>query len=397
MNAITGRPLTIEPIRSEADFDGLEREWNALLAQSPADTPFLTWEWLRTWWRCFGRDLRLNIVAVRADGRLVALAPLCMRGWEWRRLRLFRRISLLGAPLPTGNVGSDYLDLVVAAPGEGVEALVSVLAAAGRALDLTPISKGASTVDRVARRLTDAGWTTTETEVGLCPIVDLAGQTWESYLATLRREHRYTVGRKLRKLQKDFDVTFEAVRDEADRRAALGHLIALHEQRWREKGESDAFHTPALRSFHEEFTRLALARGWLRLYLLKLDGAPAAALYGLRYGETFHFYQSGFDPRYARYGVGVATMALSIEAALAEGTRRYDMLHGTEEYKFHWANTVRPLVRYELYPPTARGACARGLTQLYSALRPMARRMLSRQRHVFPKAAGPGIGTGEAT
>jgi len=55
---------------------------------------------------------------------------------------------------------------------------------------------------------------------------------------------------------------------------------------------------------------LALARDWLRLFVLRFDGKPAASLYGFRYNGVFYFYQSGFDPVYGKHSVGLVTMAL---------------------------------------------------------------------------------------
>src|SRR5207245_43184 len=78
-------------------------------------------------------------------------------------------------------------------------------------------------------------------------------------------------------------------------------------------------------------------RGWLRLSELRLDGRPAASLYGFRYRDTFSFYQSGFDPAYARDSVGLVTMGLAIRSAIEEGAAEYDLLHGDEAYKFQWA------------------------------------------------------------
>jgi CelD/BcsL family acetyltransferase involved in cellulose biosynthesis len=368
----------IERIEDEAGFAALRGEWDDLLRRSTTETPFLTWEWLYTWWRCLGRGLKPHLLAVRSEGRLVALAPMALRGWEPRRLRLFGSACLLGSPLTSANPGSDDLDFIVdSAHPEALDELADAVAAEGRVLELMQVPSTGSAIDRTRARLQAADWRAEKQETAVCPWVSLAGHTWETYLGSLGREHRYGVNRKLRKLEKEFAVRFEPARSEADRARALRWLIELHDRRWREKGESDAFHTPGLRTFHDEFTRLALERGWLRLYLLELSGTPVAGFYGLRYGSAFFFYQSGFDPAFGRYGVGVATMALSIQAALGEGASVYDMLHGEEEYKFHWANERRSLARHVLFPPRIQGALALALTSVYGLLRPMARRVLS--------------------
>jgi len=123
---------------------------------------------------------------------------------------------------------------------------------------------------------------------------------------------------------------------------------------------------------------LALARGWLRLFVLRLDGKPAASLYGFRYGGVFYFYQSGFDPAYAKHSVGLATMALSIKAAIEEGAEEYDLLRGDEDYKFHWTCTVRELGQVVISPPGMGGALHQVASRFSWGSRQLARRVLSK-------------------
>ena len=106
---------------------------------------------------------------------------------------------------------------------------------------------------------------------------------------------------------------------------------------------------------YQEFIGLARQEGWLRLRILTLNGQPAGAFYGFRYGRKYYFYQSGFDEAFLRQSVGLVTIGLTIREAIDEGAAEYDMLHGDESYKLLWANEVRPLFRFELYPPGVIG------------------------------------------
>ena len=153
-------------------------------------------------------------------------------------------------------------------------------------------------------------------------------------------------------------------------------VIALHRKRWGSVEGSEAFHTKNVVAFHREFVDLAARQGWLRLLILRIDETPAAALYGLRYGRTFYFYQSGFDPAYSKQSIGLVMMGLAIKAAIEDGASEYDLLHGDEEYKFHWAHETRELGRIELYPRHARGRVYRRAVGLNRAARKMAQRML---------------------
>jgi CelD/BcsL family acetyltransferase involved in cellulose biosynthesis len=109
-----------------------------------------------------------------------------------------------------------------------------------------------------------------------------------------------------------------------------------------------------------------------------VDSVPAAALYGLRHGDTFYFYQSGFDPVWSRQSVGLVMKGLAIKSAIEEGAAEYDFLHGAEEYKCHWARQTRELVRLELYPHHSRGRLSRRAVDFNRAIRKMAKRMLER-------------------
>jgi CelD/BcsL family acetyltransferase involved in cellulose biosynthesis len=161
-----------------------------------------------------------------------------------------------------------------------------------------------------------------------------------------------------------------------ERREALSILLSLHSLRWQNRGGSDAFLNSAAISFHEELSSLALDRGWLRLFTLRLDGQPVASLYGFQYNRTFYFYQSGFDPDWASHSVGLVAMGLAIQKALEEGAQEYDLLHGAEEYKFHWARDKHELASLELYPPDGLGMAWRAANGARHSMKEMVRNML---------------------
>jgi CelD/BcsL family acetyltransferase involved in cellulose biosynthesis len=365
--------MQVLKIENTEGFDSLRGEWNALLERSSANGVFLTWEWLRTWWTHLAERHKLSIAVIRSEGRLVGTAPLAIRPAAIKRLFPFRCSEFLGS----GTAGSDYLDLIVekGSEEEVFDALAPALGRANRMLEFGQLKAGAQAI-RFAHFLERRGWRTETTKVGTCPLIDLRGHTWTSYLASLSSDHRYNVRRKTANLAKHFEVSFERVETEAQRGPALDALIGLHKKRWLEHGDSDAFHTAGHEKFHQEFTRLALGRGWLRLYVLRLNGQAASAIYALRYGPTFSFYQSGFDPQYAKQSVGLVAMAHSIQSAIEEGAEEYDFLHGTEAYKFHWANGSRDLERIQLHPPGLSGWCQQavlgGRTRARDWLRPAA-------------------------
>src|SRR5262249_12472241 len=139
---------------------------------------------------------------------------------------------------------------------------------------------------------------------------------------------------------------------------------------------SEAFDHPDLVAFHERFSALALERGWLRLFVLTLDGTPLAAFYGFRYGDVFSFYQSGFDPEYGSLSTGLVAMGLTIRRAIEEGASEFDFLHGEEAYKSLWTSKRRALERLELCPPRPAGSLLRRLEDAGRGARRVARALL---------------------
>ena len=366
--------VEIETLETAAQFERLADEWTDLLAASRSDCLFLTWEWLFTWWKHLSGGRRLSLLAVRAHGELVALAPLAWRPRRLEKLLSMGALEFLG----TGTVGSDYLDLIVR-PGHAtpaIRALAGSLVEAGAAVRFAQVLPDAPNPMTLADELGRRHWSIRSTKTDVCPFIDLTGHTWESYLDDLGSAHRYNFRRRLRNLERLGRVRFARVEAEADRSAALRELVALHQMRWQPRGGSSAFDRPTVVDFHDELSALALARGWLRLFTLRLDDVAVAAVYGFRYRDTFSFYQSGFDSRLARASVGLLAVGLSIKAAVEEGAREYDFLHGDEAYKFHWARRTRDIGRLELYPSHVRGRLYRGAIETSRAARRTALRLL---------------------
>jgi CelD/BcsL family acetyltransferase involved in cellulose biosynthesis len=370
--------VSIETIQSVDAFARLRDEWTELLAASAADCLFLTWEWLFTWWTHLSGRRTLSIVAVRADGRLIGLAPLAIRPPSLAHLFSMRTLEFLG----TGQVGSDYLDVIVRRGAEHtvMPALSQHFAACNLVIGLRQIDLRNGTAWRFGRALAGRGWSASYSATDVCPYVDLKSTEWTRYLDRRGASVRANFRRRLRQLEQIGPVTLEAAVTDAQRRAGLERLIGFHLQRWERRGGSEAFHEPALIAFHEDFSRLALSRGWLRLFTLRCGERAVASWYCFRYGDAMLFYQSGFDETLAKHSVGLVAMGLSIKKAIEEGAAEYDLLHGSEEYKFQWAGESRQIGRLELYPPHLLGALCRRSVAVNRTLKRFA-------RSVWPGAA----------
>jgi CelD/BcsL family acetyltransferase involved in cellulose biosynthesis len=372
--------IAIRHVDDTPAFAALRPHWNELLRSSAADSPFLTWEWLYAWWTHLAGSSRLDILTLYSGGTLVAIAPLRLSSG------LLPTVEFLG----TGEAGSDYLDVIVRRGWETtcLPALAEALAGGSRTLQLDHVAplSGAAVV---AGALGTRGWTRHVTPGGSCPVISLNDHTWDSYLGSLGSSHRANVRRRLRELERRPDWQFERVSSELARDEALAALVGFHGGRWGEEG-STAFTTPVLRAFHADATSRALAAGWLRMYVLRIDGAPAAVMYGFAYGDRFYFYQHGYDARYADCSLGLTMMALCIRAAIDEGAREFDMLWGLEPYKRLWARDTVALERIHLFPPDAGGMVRRLTFGATAQLRRLARGLVGAAFRRPERNAGHG-------
>ena len=71
----------------------------------------------------------------------------------------------------------------------------------------------------------------------------------------------------------------------------------------------------------------------LRLFCLELDKKIISMLYCYRWKDTIFYFQGGFDPDYEHLKPGQVIMGHSIESAIQERLKVFDMLKGDYEYK----------------------------------------------------------------
>jgi CelD/BcsL family acetyltransferase involved in cellulose biosynthesis len=316
------------------DLEGLEaveERWRELATER--GNAFLTPEWFRCWWRHYGEDATPFVAVARTDdGGVRGLLPLLLPSSG--RPRVCR---LAGA-----NLGDHFHP--VSRPEDEVE----VAAAAGEALAEAPGPWSVIALDHVElerpwlQALTGATGARTRSFVRApapLPLIDLTQHAdWDAYLGSRSSNLRQQVRRFERRLAKDHEVSLRRTQTREELRADLAVLFDLHDRRW--EGRT-SLSSETARAFHSDFAAAALERGWLRLWLLEVDGEAVAAWYGWRIGGRYAYYNSGFDPARSALRPGLVLLAGVIRSALEEGAEEFDFLLGDESYKFRFAERSR--------------------------------------------------------
>lgn len=328
-------PLEIAVHRG--DLEALRPSWESLVDAGHPGAAFRSWAWISAWWKSFSVGREPFVLIARAGGDTVGLLPLCAE----RSPLGGRRLLFMG----DGIVGSDYLGIVCRAADE--ERLARAFAAElGRQsydeLSLDGIVRGDPLLPALEGVL-PASRAEVEPRYR-CPHITLAGE-FDDYLAELPDGAGPQWKRRLRWLEKRPGFSIERRSAPSDVVAGLDALFALHHKRWAAEGGSDAIDGPEVEAFHRLAARALAERGWARLYLLHVEGAPRAALYGWRHGDRFAFYQAGYDPDWRQRSVGTVLLGHVVRECFGDGAREYDFLRGSEPYKLKWANGWRQTVR----------------------------------------------------
>lgn len=291
--------------------------WNALALRSR--NIFATHEWCECWWEHLGSGEPSVITDDAVDPRVIV--PLFRSGRALRQLRF---------------IGTGPADLLgpVCAPehNELAQRLVRERLADEADWNVAVFHDVA----------VDGGWQqgldAKEVRRVVSPVLRLETDDWETYLSGRSKNFREQVRRKRRKLEREHPSTVLRLADATTIARDVDTFFALHQKRW---GDDAQLALGRQREFQVAFALRALDQGWLRLWLLEIDGHAAAVSLGYRFGADEYYYQSGRDKRFDHLSVGAVLMAQTIRHAIETGAQEYRLLRGDEDYKSRWSDTER--------------------------------------------------------
>ena len=319
-------------LRTADLFDALKPEWNALLHASMADTPFLTHEWQCTWWACLCEG-ELFVITVRDGGALVGLAPLFILsqpGQDGQMRRLLRLIGSVDA--------SDYLDLIAVRGRERevFDAMLDVLAQSAEwdVLDLYNVPAGSPTRSILPALEAERGWTFTDEQQVVCPIITLP-TAFEDYVQSLDKKERHELRRKLRRGEGTEGLTWCAITGDDHSHDLDAAAEAFIDLMMKSRSDKSDFMTDRMRRFFHQMIHATHAGGFLHLSFLEVQGVKAATYLSFDYGQKRLVFNSGLETTgFQSLSAGIVLVARMIEDAIKRGYTEFDFLRGDEEYKY---------------------------------------------------------------
>jgi CelD/BcsL family acetyltransferase involved in cellulose biosynthesis len=328
---------SVETVTSADALAGLETVWNDVVDRAGIAHPFLTHDWVRTWWESFGAGHRLRILVVRSEGRVIAIAPLMlettrMYGMPVRRLRLLQ------------NDHSPRADFIVAGQSQAAYAAIWSALFNQRdqwdVLQLSQLPEESKTVDIVSDLATAHGCTSGVWPSGASPYMRLTG-TADEYYQRLTPKFRSNLRNRRSRLERIGAPKLEVVTGGPNLVSAIDDAIRLEESGWKRREGTAICCDAAIQRFYVALAERMAARGWLRLLFLAVNGKRIATSYSICDGRGLYLCKTGYDPDFEACSPFKVLTSLVVRYAFEQGLAEIDFLGDPEPWKLEWTQATR--------------------------------------------------------
>ena len=370
-------PYNIDCLSASSQLDALEKELSELIKKIPDVPIFQTWEWIKTWWLYFSENRQLCILTARdQNGALIGIAPLMHEVYQKGPIKL-STLAFIG----TGHVCPTHLKIL--SNPENLERIshtfIRYLRERVAPWDILRISSVVSNSPEKNMLVAMGGKTRIGSQIPTLYIP--LPNNWDGYLKTIGRKFRRANINSRQKLENDYrgQVSISCITEHDEVHHTFEKLEELIKQRCHSKGIPTAWDETSFTQFHRSFASIALDRGWLRLYTLTVKDQMIAIIYNLNFNDCAFGYNMGYDARWGHYNPGRILIAYSIESAIMESVKIFDMGRGDTEYKYSWTDHVKEEEEI-LFSNTWKG-------KLWITMGNMERGVRSKTRHLLAKAA----------
>ena len=329
-------------LQSIQQLEALREDWDALAAR--AESPLLEHDWFLCAARAFCRESDLRIITTHSGSRLTGVAPLALHATESGT-----RLGLLGAS--TLHEPGNLLHEDEAA----LKAILREMSRLGAPCLVQRVPVDAPLCRRAGELLGPRAVTfvrRTRPSLG----IDIAG-TWEDYWAGLsrhltqnlprlegkaRRASGRVTARVLHPAPQEVDGIFEV-------------LVRIEASGWKGRKGSALLQRPAMCGFFREYSRLAAAKGRLRVTVVEFGPDVAAIEFAvMAYGRVWQL-KIAFEDRYASFYPGLHLTRASVRDAFETGCRSYEFLGSAEAWEERWRPAAREYAVVVIYPCSVRG------------------------------------------
>ena len=336
---------TIERIDTIDQITPLKSEWNSLLKKSETNIIFLTFEWIISWWKCFGKEKELFILLVKDNEKLVGIAPLMIT-----TLNLgikIKKIEFIGTPL------SNYCDFIISEKCEDkrdvLRSIYDYLLKEKDSWDIISLKE----IPEVSSTLTISEEILKSSNVlfsifpdNISPIIIFEESERKEIEKKLNKKD---IKRKLRGLNREGILGYNHCKDKNEAEMLLNIFFQQHIKRWKSTSTPSMFEDEKYKAFYHELTKSLLPKKWVDISVLRFNGGVIATQFGFTYNNKYEGYTHTYDKTYAKYSPGVILLMLNIENYLSKNFREFDLGRGDDPYKFRFSNIIKKNYKISIY------------------------------------------------
>lgn len=328
-------PLTL---RIETVFPADEKlalDWDRLAVEAGAPV-YMSFDWVRLWWRFYGRGRHLRLFLFSAGDSLVGILPVyvsCLGAWP-----LTARVArLVGANIPPKVFNPPVLRPY---GNEIWKTVIRHLFVKDRCdiVSLGPVSETYAELDSLKQAALDdsmAGVAGDLVDRDVHTVYYLPKSS-EQFFASIDAKERKVRRKKLRDLEAKGPLRVEVLREPLAVEQGFQHFVRQHAAQWEAEGRPGHFHAwPRALEFHRELVKAQARLQRVRLMCLLVGEQNIATQYGFAFGKNLYaeLPSRATGPEWDRLSLGCSSQVKLLESAIAEGFETMESGLGHYEYK----------------------------------------------------------------
>ncbi len=338
--------MILTEINSDERFSSLKDIWNQVLEKNNFGTIFSTFEWLNTWWECFGQDNKLFILLAQDKEEIIGIAPLMIEQRKILRCVPIKAISFIGTGI------SDYADFIIKVERKAV--LNSFFKYIWKnkhlwdEIDLREIREDSSNLEMIRDILKNGPCSYEISCLGKCPYIPIRGD-WDSFYSSLSKSFRQDIRTQYNRLKKNGSrYGFSHVQDHIDD-AFLSQLIVMHLDSINLKNKKSFLESKEGKSFFKRIIEGYRKKGKVVINIMKVGYEIAAYFVGFLFQGRYYYWNVGKNDKYDDFSPGKLLLQNMIMECFSNNTiKEFDFLRGEEEYKYRWTKMERKNYRVHI-------------------------------------------------
>jgi len=167
--------------------------------------------------------------------------------------------------------------------------------------------------------------------------------SWEEYCKSVSRNRRkYLKSNSQNRLKKASEYSIELIDENSDSNGIFSIIEKISSKSWKNDVGSSISKDERRKSFYRTFTNDGLKKGWVHVWLLKIEGNYVAFEYYLRSRKTYAAIRSDYDKNFAYYHPGENLKIAVLKHMCDDETLdEFDFGGNAAPYKLNWTKKIR--------------------------------------------------------